>query len=237
MTKGHLEFHEILFVTLLVVGLAVGVYVALSVQNGSTPQPTQELQTQPNVTAPANVSNAVNENASAGPITQPAPESSVDNRTLGELLDDGMTRADTLFYQSAPSGEVTMDTNRWYVGDLAQPPDSVALKANDLRTADVRFNQRYDSTLRAFAFRIFSVNDSASPPRIYATAVFFSNSSILDPYMANSSGVQVYYGDYPKGAQYLDGCKVLARNESISEAGNAFLVYDLSCIDMYSVNN
>jgi hypothetical protein len=121
------------------------------------------------------------------------------------------------------------------MGKPNESPDSIPLKQNDLRASGIRFNGRYEDSLRGFAFRTYEVEGLTAPTKIFGVAVFLSNSSVLDPYLQNSSELTIQYDPHPELAQIMEGCSVLSGTDMVTPGGAALRVYDISCKIMYGV--
>jgi hypothetical protein len=234
MNRGHMELWELMLAALLVIGLAAGVYMIMAGSRG--PQAAANLSSQQ---APALAENTTKDEPApiqpAALTVEPALPLKKSSESLAAMLEDSMARADSWFYKDAISGELRTNTFRWYLGNLSSPPDSVPLKENDIRAADVRFNDRYEDGLRGFIFRTYELKDQAVPTKIFATAIFLSNETPLDPLAENKSAFKVYYGTHPMGAQIIEGCTVLSKDQAIVNQ-SVISVYDMSCKVMYGAN-
>jgi len=235
MEKGHIELGEILFVALLVVGLATAILlivdgkaspITVTPVTGNASQNTTPPPNQP--TPPIDT---VNETGNQPvPVAEPTPL--VMNESTGTLVEEGLMRADSWFITTAPKGNFDRDTYGWAMGLANDSPDKIPIKTNDLRAVEVRIDGRYDDSLRAFAFRLYSSSDVSEPARLYAIAVFISNSTLIDS--ANSTfGIQ--YDPYPEGPQILEGCSTRNSSLSITPGGSPVKVYDITCNIMYGV--
>ncbi len=229
MNNGHLELGEIVVIALLLIGVVAGLFFFMNPFN-------QTVWVQPPVgnVSVANNSSAVTVppvnislNTSVSPGKVPSSVQVQTNETLAQLMDDGMSRADSRFHNSTAvvSGNYTISTFHFALGDENNSPDSTPLVKNDLRVSQVLFNGHYVDSLRAFIFRAYIPNVLSGPQIIYGTAVFFSNETPLD----SSTSFTMYYGTDPQGPQELDGCSVLSKNVSLTASGNAISVYDVSC--------
>jgi hypothetical protein len=235
MEKGHMELGEVLFVALLIVGLAAA--VMLVVDGGKSPPavPPWNGSAHEGAPAPAQPEAAIGEGNGTAPAQPEAQDKSPPPATAkpaGVILDEGLARADALFYSNVTSGVYTVKTYRWTMGLENQSPDAIPLKQNDLRAADVRFSGTYLDALRGFAFRHYYTEDLSAPPQLHAVALFISGSTPLD---GLNSTFNVQYDPYPGGPQVLEGCSV--RNSSVQANGenSTIKVYDLTCRIMYGV--
>ena len=224
MNKGHLEVGEIAVIALLLIGIVVGVFMLMS-------PPPQTGGAQP---VADNTSTVVSNSSPSVPVppakipqnVSPSVQAQV-NESLGQLMDEGMVRADSRFYDARDfvAGNYSINTYRFALGNESNPPDSIPVVKNDVRVSNVLFNGHYVDSLRAFIFRAYILKDLSGPQKIYGTAVFFSNETPLDS-LANFT---MYYGTDPQGPQELDGCAVLSKNVSLTMSGNETSIYDVSC--------
>jgi hypothetical protein len=234
MEKGHIELGEILFVALLIIGLAAAVFIFTGQKpvylsepgNATITAPSEPLQEETPV--PGNSTNASK--------PQPPPEqvaSPVVNATIGSILEDGLSRADSRFYSNVETGQYDINTYKWTIGKQNDSPDSIPLTPNDLRALDVRFNSHYVDSLRGFAFRVYSYSGYSSPPKIYGVAAFISDSN---PLKGLNSTITIQYDPHPEGSQIIEGCKVLSASEFETAGGTPLEVYDIECQVMYGAN-
>ena len=174
-----------------------------------------------NVTSPANVT----------PPKSPAIQLETTNRTIGELLEDGLKRADSSFYKEYPSGNFNIDTFQWTLSSLNESPDSIPVKANDFRVVEIRFPDKYIDSLRGFAFKMYEVVGAIAPKKIFGVAIFLSNSTPLDSYLQGEFTMK--YGPHPQGTQIMEGCKILSTQEFLTPNNSSIKLYDFSCKVMY----
>ncbi|MFA5187210.1 MAG: hypothetical protein WC551_12095 [Patescibacteria group bacterium] len=234
MKNGHIELGEILFVALLIIGLAAAAFIFIgpkpaypSVPGNLSENGSDEPQDR---TMPA----AENQTLPTQPEPQPVQAAPpLANGTMGSILDEGLSRADSLFYSRVESGQYEIKTYKWTMGKLNDLPDSIQIKANDIRAVDVRFDGRYSDSLRGFAFRVYSYSGYSSPSKIYGVAAFISDSNPLE---GMNASVDVQYDLAPEGAQIIEGCSVLSASEYGTAAGTPLHVYDIECKVMYGAN-
>lgn len=236
MEKGHVELGEILFVALLVVGLAAA--VILLVDGSGAP-----------VSQAADPGNASQNNSSGATQVQPEPAANVTaneplmplvdaeppqmtNKSVEQLFQDGLGRADAWFYARAESGNYDTKTYGWAMGLANSTPDSIPIKENDLRAVDVRFDTRYVDSLRGFTFRMYSSPGLAAPTKLYGIAIFISNSTPLD---AANKTFDVQYDPYPNGPQIMEECQVISSSVWATPGGSPLSIYDITCKIMYGV--
>ncbi|MEW6036310.1 MAG: hypothetical protein AB1529_06870 [Candidatus Micrarchaeota archaeon] len=222
---GHLGLRELLLVGLLIVGLAAAVFLLFG-GRPATPAapepPPEEPAAAPEDEAP--LAAAPEEPSQA----EPEAEANVTNKSVGQLLDEGVLRADSRFYQEVETGKYDIKAYQWALGSFGMPPDSVPLKENDLRASSVRFDGRYEDSLRGFGFKTYQPQNLSGPPRIYGTAVFLSSPGPLP-----SGKFDVEFDPHPEGTQIIEDCTVLTSEELQTGTGAAFTVYDISCKIMY----
>jgi hypothetical protein len=235
MEKGHVELGEILFVALLVVGLAAAVILLVGGNGAPASQTTEPGNTTQNATPeapPAQAESAANATSNQTQPPVEAQQPNVTNKSMDQLFQDGLERADTWFYSSAGSGNYDTKTYGWAMGLANGTPDSIPIKENDLRAADVRFDSRYVDSLRGFTFRMYSSPGFAAPTKLYGIAIFTSNSTPLD---AANKTFDVQYDPYPGGPQILEGCQVINSSAWATPGGSPLTIYDITCKIMYGV--
>ncbi|MFH0884349.1 MAG: hypothetical protein V1861_01410 [Candidatus Micrarchaeota archaeon] len=234
MEKGHIELGEILFVALLIIGLAAAVFVFTGQKPVYLSEPGNATETDAGQPPSEEKSLASNSTNASQPLSQPeGGPLPVVNATIGSILEDGLTRGDSRFYSGVVSGQYDIDTYKWMMGEQNDTPDSIPLKPNDLRAIDVRFNGSYVDSLRGFAFKVYSSPTFSKPPKIYGMAVFISD---INPLKGTNSTFKVYYDPHPEGTQILEGCSVLSASEYETVGGSPLEVYDIECKIMYGAN-
>ncbi len=165
------------------------------------------------------------------PEVMPAPEP--DNESIGQLLDDGLARGDARFKALNSTLSYDIASYRWQLSNSSSDaPDSVPLKANDIRVSIIRFPDHYIDSLRGFAFTTYEPKQLAGPMDLFGVAVFLANSTILDA----SPGFNATYDPHPELSQTLEGCTILATNQTVTPAGNPIRIYDFSCKLIYGAN-
>ena len=233
MNKGHMEYWELIIAALLIVGLAAGVFFIMGASGSGGSAPVANITNQS--AAPVSGNNAVPAPSAPSAVAQQPSNTVVppqSNETLGAMMDDGLNRSDYAFYHGNVTGQVHISTFRWYLGDLNQLPDSVPVQQNDNRVAYVRFNGKYEDSLRGFVFRIYQITDAAVAPKILVTAIFLSNQTPLDQFKANGTAFTIYYGPHPQGPQLIEGCTpTWSQQYTVNQS--VVTVYDISCKDMY----
>ncbi len=238
MEKGHIGPRELIVLALLVIGVVAAVYVftgGIGNQARLAEHPESTEESSPDVDIPGAVAPPPAENATAPAVTGAVPAAAnMTNETIGALLDDGLARGDARFYQRAISGEFEINTFRWAMSLFNESPDAIPVKQNDLRALSVRFNGRYEDSLRGFAFKTYGVENADAAPLIYGVAVFLANSSALDQFAANpSSTFTVQYDPHPEGTQIIEGCSILSSEDAYTVSGSALKIYDVNCTIMY----
>jgi len=232
MKNGHIELGEVLFVALLIIGLAAAVFIFIGPKPAYLSEPGNLSESVPGEQQPAEAEQAAsNQSLPLVPETQPeqaAPR--LANGTMGAILDEGLSRADTRFYSHVETGQYEIKTYKWTMGKQNDSPDSIPIKANDLRALDVRFDGRYTDSLRGFAYRVYSYSGYSSPSKIYGVAAFISDANPLE---GLNTTVNVHYDLAPEGAQIIEGCGILSASEYETAAGTPLHVYDIECKVMY----
>jgi hypothetical protein len=238
MEKGHIELGELLVIAILIAGIAAAAFV---LTGAATPPGAQDDVVA--VPSSAAVNDGVPENASAAPADsdeapEPAPvAATLTSQSVGELLDDGLGRADARFYTSVREGTYNIHSYRWAPGALNASADILPLKQNDLRTSSVRFNGRYEDSLRGAAFKTYEVEGLTWPSEIMGVLVFLSEQTQFDSYFSNQSEFTIQYDPHPERIQQMERCRVLESLKLTTEGGSALSVYDFSCKIMYGVSS
>ena len=237
MEKGHLEVGEALVAVLLLIGVVAGLYIMM---NQPRHADASGLSAVNDTGIAPNESSAIPEPKTNLSVNPPGPSTAqiMTNSSLGQLMDEGVKRADSRFYKGKdlPSGDYRIDAFQWYLGVASNSPDNTSIVKNDLRVSDVRFNDRYVDSLRAFIFKTYVITDLSSAPKLYGTAIFYSDETPLDGFVQNQSAFRVYYGTHPTGPKILDGCVALSKNISVTLNGNPISIYDISCKSIYEAN-
>jgi hypothetical protein len=219
MEKGHIEFGEILVMLILVTAFATAIFILTGGTEGFI------------LTVPKLGPIELQKTSMAVGTDQQIIE--VTNKTLGEIINAGMDRADARFYKEDVSGQIYISTYRWGLGYLNQTPDNISIRQNDIRASVIRFNGRYDDSLRGFAYSNYEIQNTITSPQVYAVAVFFANSTLLDI----NNFVNVTYDPHPQGSQILEDCTILSKKTYVTLAGNSTIkTYDLKCKLVRDVN-
>ncbi len=195
------------------------------------PPPAQNL-TQP-LPQPAPADNASEVQAPPPPPPPPPPVIQQTNESIGQLLDDGLSRGGLRFKALNSSLDYDIASYRWQMSNSStDAPDAIPLKANDIRASEVRFPDHYIDSLRGFAFTSYEPKQLAGPMKLYGVAVFLANSTQLD----DSPYFNATYDPSPMLSQTLEGCMVIQANQTVSPDGNPIRIYDFSCKLIYGAN-
>jgi hypothetical protein len=182
-------------------------------------------QIQPNATAEA-----------TPPPPPPAPAPSLSSESIGQLLDDGLARADSRF--QAVKGPYVYDVGayRWRMsGSDSDPPDLLPVRKNDLNASVIRFPDRYIDSLRGYAFKTYQPQQLAGPMKLFGVAVFLADSTPLDAFV-NGTAFDMTYDPHPELSQTLEGCRVLNSTVLETPTGSNIKVYDFSCRLIYGAS-
>ena len=217
---------------LLLIGLVAVILLTLHLFDANQPQQNATNGSQPDNMSPPvdkNLSNQTeNTNETLLPVLQPN-EPELTNKTLGELLDDGLGRADSWFSAQYEPADYSIESFRWTLSPSNQTADSIPIKANDLRASVIRFDMHYIDSLRGFAFTVYKPVAIVAPMKIRGTMVFLSNSTSLQ----NSSGFFIDYDPHPLRTQRMEGCSISSTENFVTEMGNDITIYDFNCKIMY----
>lgn len=225
-----IEYVEIAFTIVVVIAIVVGLFLFANSKVPAYPQNSSNES----VLAPPSPPPIPEEQPEEQPTVQsPPPQIEITNRTIGQLLDDGLDRADLRFYNESVSGEYEIDTFKWTLTAMIQSPDNLSLRQNDIRVSVIRFNDRYIDSLRGFAFKVYELKNVIAPKKIFGVAVFLSNNTSLDGYLQNSSELIIDYDPHPERSQIMDECKILAGTDFVTVRNSSIKVYDFSCNLIY----
>ncbi|MEW6722581.1 MAG: hypothetical protein AB1324_04935 [Candidatus Micrarchaeota archaeon] len=161
-----------------------------------------------------------------GPAESGAQKSSPG--TVGALFDEGLARADSRFDAVAEDAKWNIRTYSWSIPELDETPESVPLKADDLRASVIRFPERYEDGLRAFAFREYIAEGSSAPPKIFGVAIFLGESAYLGEAL-DGGNLTIRYDPHPELSQLMEGCSVLDSRTVTGAGGEDIVIYDFSC--------
>ncbi len=207
MKKGEIELGEILFIFLIVCGIVLATYIiSSSGGNGSAYVPPSEYGT------------------SIAQLFSYTPDA-----TIGELLNEGLTVCDMLFYADTESGDFLVTGYSWTLGDRTTSPDSIPVVEDDIRTSAALFDDRYISSLRGFAFKVYESQTDPVPSVISGLAAFNSEHTYLDDYYENCSTFSIRYYPERSGKKRLEGCSIISKDELKTQEGNDISVYFFKC--------
>jgi hypothetical protein len=168
-------------------------------------------------------------------VTPPSPQTNVTNKSLGQLLADGLDRAESRFYKVAEAAEWKVETFQWAMMSPGDLPDAVPLKENDLRASSVRFPDMYIDSLRGFAVRVYSAPDLYPPSKYYATGIFIDDATAIDA--LESGKIDIKFDFHPERTQILEDCSVVLSENFITPSGTPVKIYDFSCKIMYGATS
>lgn len=167
------------------------------------------------------------------PEPEPKPEETAPeqtNKTVGELVDEGLSKVNSEFYKENPNGNFKVETYTWVIGSSDIRPDE--LPVGGTGDVAVRFNGDKDPSLKGFGFKSYTpyeddepVEDSLVESR--AVGVFSSQFPMIHIYETNGMTLKIDY--YPFGKS-LYGCVIDDKQEYLS--GDTYVtLYYFYCVD------
>ena len=149
------------------------------------------------------------------------------NKTVGEFLDYGLNWANSEFYAAHPSGEYSIETYRWIIGNVDMKPNEIPIGNTDLERA-ILFNDERARNIRGFAFRIYTPKDGGRGEG-KGIAVFNAQTTLLDRYYINNQ-LDLNIAFYPFNKNLFD-CKILEREYYLAGDGSYITIYLFECED------
>lgn len=236
MEKGHMGFRELLLIGVVIIGFAAAIMILM----GSGPDVQKPVMANESAVEQGNDDSTLQEEPPANNTANGQPaikESETTNKTMGQILDEGMARADSRFYEENLSGKFDIKTYRWAMGRMNESPDGIPLRKNDLLASEIRFNGRYIDSLRGFAFKVFEAEGLTAPPKYFGTMLFLSDSAPMDGYAQNTSSFDMQYDPHPELSQILESCTIIGNESLIAPSGAYIYVYDFRCKIMYGASS
>ena len=170
-----------------------------------------------NVTSPANVT---------PPAPLPFPTT---DKTLTQMLDEGLDKARTDFYRSN-SGTYDERTYTWKRYSANITPDEIVFPAP---ADDVKFDGASISSINASGFVVFN-NTQNDIVRAYGLAIFQANNTKLDSY----TGSDTFDIDYfpPIIDKELRDCQVYVQDYVFTPEDKLLITYFFKCEKVYNKN-
>ncbi len=159
------------------------------------------------------------------PEEEPAPEYS--DKTVGEFLDEGLTKMNSEFWKEHPSGDYTVETYTWVIGTVDIRPNEIAVGGTYLDSA-VRFNGDKDPNIKGFGFKAYVPKDGGLT-EAKAIGVFTSQFPFIHIYESNMMKIKI---DFYPFSKTLYGCEITGKDEYLAGDGSYISNYYFDCQDM-----
>jgi len=158
----------------------------------------------------------------------------VTDKTIGELIDDGISEASENFYATNPDGDFRIDTYRWSVLDMSDLPDAEiqGIPYPDGATIPnypVLFDGKYLYEIRGFGAKVFERTDKEQPIDVEGAAIFLGTSETMDEYYETESTFDIKFYTYSTERKLLENCTVDYYTDSITTGGSFLRTYFLHC--------
>ncbi|NYZ76724.1 DUF333 domain-containing protein [Candidatus Micrarchaeota archaeon] len=169
------------------------------------------------------------------PPPQPPPENTTvqepqvprSDKTVNQFLQDGLATVNSEFYAEHATGEFTVETYTWILGNVDMKPDQIPIGGGDLERA-VLFNGQKANNIKGFAFKIYIPKDGGRPDA-KGIAVFNAQTAALDLYYANRQ-YDLDIAFYPFSRNLYD-CVIKTREQYLAGDGSYITAYLFECGD------
>ncbi len=153
----------------------------------------------------------------------------VTDESVGELLDDGLAVLTQEFYDETTEGNYNISIDKWALGDINEPPDSIPVKTIAVPTYPVLFNGRFLENIRGLGVKTYERTDEAQPDNIKVVAIFLEGSDTVDGYYESGETFDMKYYTYYTERRYMEGCHVRSFFNSMTESGTILKTYYINC--------
>ncbi len=153
----------------------------------------------------------------------------VTDDSVGGLLDEGLEVLTQEFYRETTEGNYNITIDKWALGNINSPPDSIPVKTIAVPTYPVLFNGRFLENIRGLGVKTYERTDQAEPPDIKVVAIFVEGSDTLDEYYKDGEDFTMKYYTYYTERRYMEGCHVKSGFTSITETGTFLKTYYINC--------
>jgi len=164
-----------------------------------------------------------------GGIYNESAQVKVTDESVGQLLDDGLEVLTQEFYRETAHGNYNISIDRWSLGDMNAPPDSIPAQTLSVPTYPVLFNGRFLEDIRGLGVKTYERTDTAEPPDIKIVAIFLESSDTLDGYYRTGEEFNMKYYTYYTERRYMEGCHVKSYFDSMTTSGTILRTYYMEC--------
>jgi len=148
------------------------------------------------------------------------------DKTVGQFLEDGIAKLNSEFYKAHPSGNFTVETYTWIIGNVDIKPDQIPVGAADLESS-VLFNNEKNNKLRGFGFKAY-VPAEGGFSEARAIAVFNAGNTMLDVYQSAGIDIKIDFYPFSKSLHY---CTITGKEQYLAEDESWITNYYFSCED------
>lgn len=158
----------------------------------------------------------------------------VSGESIGELIDQGLYTASEYFYETHTDGDYMIDTHRWAVVDMDQPPDAEPKPVSysegvTIPNNPVLFDGKYLYEIRGFGTKIYERTDKEEPIDIEAVALFMGTSDTMDGYYESQERFTVRFYQENTQRQILENCGIQSYKDMVTQSGTFIRFYYIHC--------
>jgi hypothetical protein len=153
----------------------------------------------------------------------------VTDESVGELLNDGLAVLTQEFYEETEEGNYTITVDRWALGEMDEPPDSIPVGTIAVPAYPVLFNGRFLENIRGLGVKTYERTDVAEPQDIKVVAIFLEGSDTVDKYYEDNEEFHMKYYTYSTERRYMEGCNVNSFFSSMTANGTLLKTYYIEC--------
>lgn len=148
------------------------------------------------------------------------------NKTVKELINDGLEKVNSEFWKDHPSGDYTIETYTWVKGTTDIKPHEMPVGGSYVDTA-VLFNGDRDMSIKGFGFKSYVPSDD-SMAESRAVGVFHSDFPMIHIYEYNQMNLKIDF--YPYGKS-LYSCEINEKQQYLAEDDSWITIYYFICDD------
>lgn len=153
----------------------------------------------------------------------------VTDETVGELIDDGIAALTQEFYKETTEGNYTITLDKWALGSMDSPPDSIPVRTIAVPTYPVLFEGRFLENIRGLGVKKYQRTDVIEPADIKVVVIFLEGSDTVDSYYENDDEFHMKYYTYSTERRYMEGCHVNSYFDSMTVNGTLLRTYYIHC--------
>jgi len=156
----------------------------------------------------------------------------VTNKTMEELLGDGLAQAAENFFKANPTaqGNYLIKSEIWSFGPMEKPPDYIPNSENiSIPNYPVLFDSKYLYEIRGFGAKVYERTDKEQPVDIRCFAIFLGKSDTLDNYYTTRKEFQIMFYTHNTERKLLENCTVDSYKDQLTEKGNLIRTYYMHC--------